>query len=85
MEEELKAVHCCLKIKEETIDKLRVNLSEKETEISRIQKELETTSVELQKKVSEDDSTIREYLQGLSGLYAMFGLVGGSPVKAFRD
>lgn len=52
-EEELKVVRCCLKEQEETIDKLRVDLSVKETEISSMQKELEMTNVELQKKIQE--------------------------------
>ncbi|XP_051676102.2 centromere-associated protein E isoform X1 [Oryctolagus cuniculus] len=52
-EEELKVVRCCLKEQEETIDKLRVDLSAKETEISSMQKELEMTNVELQKKIQE--------------------------------
>ncbi|KAM5255869.1 LOW QUALITY PROTEIN: centromere-associated protein E [Ctenodactylus gundi] len=52
-EEELKVARCCLKDQEETIDALRVNLSEKEAEISGIQKELETTSSELQEKIQE--------------------------------
>lgn len=52
MEEELKVAHCCLKEQEETIDKLRVNLSERDAEISRIQNKLETSNDELQKKVN---------------------------------
>ncbi|XP_062055782.1 centromere-associated protein E isoform X2 [Lepus europaeus] len=52
-EEELKVVRRCLKEQEETIDKLRVDLSAKETEISSMQKELEMTNVELQKKIQE--------------------------------
>lgn len=51
-EEELKVAHCRLEEQEETIDKLRVNLSERETELSSFQKELETTNDELQKKVN---------------------------------
>ncbi|XP_008579154.1 PREDICTED: centromere-associated protein E isoform X2 [Galeopterus variegatus] len=51
--EELKVACCCLKEQEKTIDELRVNLSERETEISSIQKELETTSDKLQKKIQE--------------------------------
>ncbi|XP_070289306.1 centromere-associated protein E isoform X2 [Myotis yumanensis] len=52
-EEELKVAHCRLEEQEETIDKLRVNLSERETELSSFQKELETTNDELQKKMQE--------------------------------
>nr|XP_012292010.1 centromere-associated protein E isoform X3 [Aotus nancymaae] len=52
-EEELKVAHCCLKEQEETIDELRVNLSEKETEISTIQKELEAINDKLQNKIQE--------------------------------
>lgn len=51
-EEELKVVHCCLKEQKETIDELRVNISEKETEISTIQKELEAINDKLQNKVN---------------------------------
>lgn len=50
--EELEVAHCHLKEQEETIGKLRVDLSERETEISSIQQELETTNDELQKKVN---------------------------------
>ncbi|KAM9238258.1 centromere-associated protein E [Dugong dugon] len=53
MEEKLKVAHFHLKEQEETIDKLRVNVSEKETEISSFQKELETANDELQKKIQE--------------------------------
>ncbi|XP_027454313.1 centromere-associated protein E isoform X6 [Zalophus californianus] len=52
-EEELKVAHCHLKEQEEIIDKLRVNLSERETELSSLRKELETTNDELQKKIQE--------------------------------
>ncbi|XP_021532089.2 centromere-associated protein E isoform X5 [Aotus nancymaae] len=52
-EEELKVARCCLKEQEETIDELRVNLSEKETEISTIQKELEAINDKLQNKIQE--------------------------------
>ncbi|XP_059517392.1 centromere-associated protein E-like isoform X3 [Myotis daubentonii] len=52
-EEELKVAHCRLEEQEETIDKLRVNLSERETELSSFQKKLETTNDELQKKMQE--------------------------------
>ncbi|XP_055152832.1 centromere-associated protein E isoform X2 [Symphalangus syndactylus] len=52
-EEELKVVHCCLKEQEETIDELRVNLSEKETEISTIQKQLEAINDKLHNKIQE--------------------------------
>ncbi|XP_032962690.1 centromere-associated protein E isoform X2 [Rhinolophus ferrumequinum] len=52
-EEELKVARCHLKEQEETIDKLRVNLSEREMELSSFQKELETTNDELQKKMQE--------------------------------
>ncbi|XP_058150671.1 centromere-associated protein E isoform X2 [Dasypus novemcinctus] len=52
-EEELKAAHFHLKEREETIDKLRVNVSQRETEISSIQKELESTNEELLKKIQE--------------------------------
>ncbi|XP_014389799.1 PREDICTED: centromere-associated protein E [Myotis brandtii] len=52
-EEELKVAHCRLEEQKETIDKLRVNLSERETELSSFQKELETTNDELQKKMQE--------------------------------
>ncbi|XP_019594442.2 centromere-associated protein E isoform X1 [Rhinolophus sinicus] len=52
-EEELKVAHCHLKEQEETIDKLRVNLSEREAELSSFQKELEITNDELQKKIQE--------------------------------
>ncbi|XP_059780184.1 centromere-associated protein E isoform X2 [Balaenoptera ricei] len=51
--EELEVAHCHLKEQEETIGKLRVDLSERETEISSIQQELETTNDELQKKTQE--------------------------------
>ncbi|XP_076998770.1 centromere-associated protein E isoform X2 [Tamandua tetradactyla] len=51
--EELKVAQFHLKEQEETIDKLRVNISQKETEISSIQKELQTTNDELQKKIQE--------------------------------
>ncbi|CAK6432929.1 unnamed protein product [Pipistrellus nathusii] len=51
-EEELKVAHCRLEEQEEIIDTLRVNLSEKETELSSFQKELETIS-ELQQKMQE--------------------------------
>ncbi|XP_053453331.1 centromere-associated protein E [Nycticebus coucang] len=53
IEEELKIAQCCLKEQEETIDKLKVNLSEKDTEISSIQNKLETANDELQKKIQE--------------------------------
>uniref|UniRef100_A0A8C5UQZ3 Centromere-associated protein E n=1 Tax=Microcebus murinus TaxID=30608 RepID=A0A8C5UQZ3_MICMU len=53
VEEELKVAHCCLKEQEETTDKLRVNLSERDTEVSHIQNKLETTNDELQKKIPE--------------------------------
>uniref|UniRef100_A0A0D9QVJ1 Uncharacterized protein n=1 Tax=Chlorocebus sabaeus TaxID=60711 RepID=A0A0D9QVJ1_CHLSB len=52
-EEELKVVHCCLKEQKETIDELRVNISEKETEILTIQKELEAINDKLQNKIQE--------------------------------
>ncbi|XP_010361636.1 centromere-associated protein E isoform X2 [Rhinopithecus roxellana] len=52
-EEELKVVHCCLREQKETIDDLRVNISEKETEISTIQKELEAINDKLQNKIQE--------------------------------
>ncbi|XP_045676370.1 centromere-associated protein E isoform X4 [Phyllostomus hastatus] len=52
-EEELKVAHCHLAEQEETIDKLRVNLSERETELSSFQKELETTNDGSQKKMQE--------------------------------
>ncbi|XP_054341202.1 centromere-associated protein E isoform X2 [Pongo pygmaeus] len=52
-EEELKVAHCCLKEQEETINGLRVNLSEKETEISTIQKQLEAINDKLQNKIQE--------------------------------
>ncbi|XP_006151218.1 centromere-associated protein E [Tupaia chinensis] len=52
-EEELKVARCCLKEREETIEELRVNLAEKETEISSIQKELEATSDKSQHKIQE--------------------------------
>ncbi|XP_045039705.2 centromere-associated protein E isoform X2 [Desmodus rotundus] len=52
-EEELKVAHCHLAEQEETIDKLRVNLSERETELSNFQKELETANDGLQKKMQE--------------------------------
>ncbi|MBZ3891738.1 Centromere-associated protein E, partial [Sciurus carolinensis] len=52
-EEELKIAHCCLKEQKETTDMLRVSLSEREAEILSIQKELEATSDELQKKIQE--------------------------------
>lgn len=51
-EEENKVARCRLEEQEEIIDKLRVNLSERETELSSFQKELETTNDELQKKVN---------------------------------
>lgn len=50
-EEKLKVAHCHLKEQEEIIGKLRVDLSKRETEISHIQQELETTNDKLQKKV----------------------------------
>ncbi|XP_035881702.1 centromere-associated protein E isoform X2 [Phyllostomus discolor] len=52
-EEELKVAHCHLAEQEETIDKLRVNLSGRETELSSFQKELETTNDGSQKKMQE--------------------------------
>ncbi|XP_039076754.1 centromere-associated protein E [Hyaena hyaena] len=52
-EEELKVAHGHMKEQEETIDKLRVNLSKTENELSSLQKELETTNDELQKKIQE--------------------------------
>ncbi|KAL0594486.1 Centromere-associated protein E [Plecturocebus cupreus] len=52
-EEELKVARCCLKEQEETIDELRVSLSEKETEMSTIQKELEAINDKLQNKIQE--------------------------------
>ncbi|KAL2780687.1 centromere-associated protein E isoform 2 [Daubentonia madagascariensis] len=52
-EEKLKVAHSYLKEQEETIDKLRVNLSERDTEISSIRNELETTNDELRKKIQE--------------------------------
>nr|XP_035149103.2 centromere-associated protein E isoform X5 [Callithrix jacchus] len=52
-EEELKVARCCLKEQEETIDELRVNLSEKEAEMSTIQKELEAINDKLQNKIQE--------------------------------
>ncbi|VFV45662.1 low quality protein: [Lynx pardinus] len=50
-EEELKVAHRHMKEQEETIEKLRVNLSETENELSSLQKELEITNDELQKKL----------------------------------
>ncbi|XP_021101075.1 centromere-associated protein E isoform X2 [Heterocephalus glaber] len=52
-EAELRVAHCCLKEREETIDELRVNLLEKETEIAGVQKELEAASEALQTKIQE--------------------------------
>ncbi|XP_008991151.4 centromere-associated protein E isoform X7 [Callithrix jacchus] len=52
-EEELKVARCCLKEQEETIDELRVSLSEKEAEMSTIQKELEAINDKLQNKIQE--------------------------------
>ncbi|XP_010846567.1 PREDICTED: centromere-associated protein E isoform X4 [Bison bison bison] len=52
-EEKLKVAHCHLKEQEEIIGKLRVDLSKRETEISHIQQELETTNDKLQKKTQE--------------------------------
>ncbi|XP_012909486.1 centromere-associated protein E isoform X2 [Mustela putorius furo] len=52
-EEELKVARCHLKEQEETIDKLRMNLSQRETELSSLRKELQTTNNELQKKIQE--------------------------------
>ncbi|XP_013006069.1 centromere-associated protein E isoform X1 [Cavia porcellus] len=52
-EEELTVAHCCLKEQKETIDKLRVNLSEKEAELVGVEKELEAARQELQKKLQE--------------------------------
>ncbi|KAM9699849.1 centromere-associated protein E isoform 5-T5 [Dama dama] len=52
-EEKLKVAHCHLKEQEEIIGKLRVDLSERETEIPHIQQELETANDELQKKTQE--------------------------------
>ncbi|XP_037686300.1 centromere-associated protein E isoform X2 [Choloepus didactylus] len=51
--EKLKLAQFHLKEQEGTINKLRVNVSQRETEISSIQKELETTNDELQKKIQE--------------------------------
>ncbi|XP_054447805.1 centromere-associated protein E [Pteronotus mesoamericanus] len=51
--EELKVAHCRLEEQEETIDKLRVNLSERETELSSFQKELGITNDGLQKEMQE--------------------------------
>ncbi|XP_023493371.1 centromere-associated protein E isoform X3 [Equus przewalskii] len=52
-EEELGFARGHLKEQEETIAKLRENLSERGTELSTSQKELETTNEELQKKIQE--------------------------------
>ncbi|KAB0368272.1 hypothetical protein FD755_020038, partial [Muntiacus reevesi] len=52
-EEKLKVAHCHLKEQEEIIGKLRVDLSERETEISHIQQKLETANDELQRKTQE--------------------------------
>ncbi|XP_066241622.1 centromere-associated protein E isoform X1 [Saccopteryx leptura] len=52
-EEELKDAHCCLEEQEKTIDKLRVNLSERENELSSSQREFETANDELQEKILE--------------------------------
>ncbi|XP_006872786.1 PREDICTED: centromere-associated protein E [Chrysochloris asiatica] len=52
-EEELKVAHFYLKEQRETIDKLRVNVSERETEMASIYKELETANGESQKKIQE--------------------------------
>ncbi|ELW64101.1 Centromere-associated protein E [Tupaia chinensis] len=59
-EEELKVARCCLKEREETIEELRVNLAEKETEISSIQKELEATSDKSQHKKQEQIISVKE-------------------------
>lgn len=62
-EEELKVAHCHLKEQEETIDKLRVNLSEKEAELSSFQKDLEKNNDELQRKVNWGKGTVGENLK----------------------
>ncbi|KAM4834068.1 centromere-associated protein E isoform 2-T2 [Thomomys bottae] len=53
MEEELKVTRGCLKEQEEIVDALKVNLADKETEISSIQKELETAHGKLEEKIQE--------------------------------
>jgi uncharacterized coiled-coil protein SlyX len=58
-EEELKVACCTLKEQEEAIDALKVKLSERETEIASIRKELEATSGELQKKVTLGWGTVK--------------------------
>nr|XP_058923429.1 centromere-associated protein E isoform X2 [Kogia breviceps] len=60
--EELEVAHCHLKEQEETIGKLRVDLSERETEISSIQQELETTNDELQKKTQEFHEKQKQFI-----------------------
>ncbi|XP_069878478.1 centromere-associated protein E isoform X1 [Dipodomys merriami] len=52
-EEELKVTRGCLKEQEEIVDTLKVNLADKETEISSIQKELETAHGKLEEKIQE--------------------------------
>ncbi|XP_012879200.1 PREDICTED: centromere-associated protein E [Dipodomys ordii] len=52
-EEELRVTRGCLKEQEEIVDTLKVNLADKETEISNIQKELETAHGKLQEKIQE--------------------------------
>ncbi|XP_057562609.1 centromere-associated protein E isoform X4 [Hippopotamus amphibius kiboko] len=52
-EEELKVAHCHLKEQEQAIGRLRVDLSERETEVPSVQQELETTNDKLQEKTQE--------------------------------
>nr|KAF6499445.1 centromere protein E [Molossus molossus] len=52
-EQALKVAHCRLEEQEGTIDNLRENLAERETKLSSVRKELETTNDELQKKMQE--------------------------------
>nr|KAF6430935.1 centromere protein E [Rousettus aegyptiacus] len=61
-EEELRVAHCHLKEQEEIIDKLRVNLSEKETELSNFQKDLEKNNDEFQRKVHELDEKQKQFM-----------------------
>ncbi|XP_075400090.1 centromere-associated protein E isoform X3 [Tenrec ecaudatus] len=52
-EKELKLAHLHLRERKETIDELRVNVSERETEIASVQQELEAANAALQEKIRE--------------------------------
>ncbi|XP_038167398.1 centromere-associated protein E isoform X2 [Arvicola amphibius] len=52
-EEELNVARCCLEEQEKTNDTLRAGLSQKETELSGIRAQLESTTDELERKVQE--------------------------------